>query len=473
MKKNQFYLLVPFITSLFIFAACSDHETPLLNNPSGTSPTLSDFSPQTAFIGDTITLTGKNLGTAPQALIIKFGNAPVTVVQASETSARVIVPDDIEASSVKIQLLSTTGIVSPSKDFKLKAPVIQSISPTSGYAGQKVTITGKGFSKSNLQKLKFGDKQIDAVDPGHSALALYVPDGTPVGQYAVSVTVAGLTTTATDPFNVIVRALPTFTSFSPETAFIGDVVTITGENLGTDPDALTVRFGNVDATVINSSGTSAQVVVPADIEAAAVKIRLSVPGSADISPAHDFIVKAPVIESISPTSGFGGQRVTIKGKGFRNSYHFDQISFGTTVIDKGTVHFEGNTELLFSVPDHAAAGKYNISVDILGMTAVADDQFEVIVPTLTSFTPETGSQYTSMTITGTHLKDINGGSTSVFFRDKQTGLQLTSALITQLSATEIKVIVPALVNDRPQGWTVSVSVVSSTVTAANVFQYIE
>jgi hypothetical protein len=104
---------------------------------------------------------------------------------------------------------------------------------------------------------------------------------------------------------------------------------------------------------------------------------------------------------------------------------------------------------------------------------MAADQFEVIVPTLTSFTPETGSQYTAMTITGTNLKDINGGTTSVFFRDKQTGLQLTTGLITFLTDTEIKVIVPSLVKDRPQGWTVSVSVVSSTVVAANVFNYTE
>lgn len=474
MKENPFYFLVPFVASLSIFTACDNNETPVPNSLLDNAATITDFSPQTAFIGDTVILTGKNLSTGPQSLVVNFGNVRATILKTSETSAQVIVPDDIETSSVKIQLLSTAGIVSPSKDFKLKAPVIQSISPTTGYAGQKITIKGKGFSKSPLQKqIKFGDKPVSAVDPDHSTLTLYVPDGTPVGAYTISVAVAGLTTTATESFHVVVPAVPSIASFSPQTAFIGDVVTITGENLGTDPDKLTIRFGNADATVIGAAGTSARVIVPADIEASSVKIYLSVPGGADLTPADNFTVKAPVIESISHTRGFGGQRITIKGKGFRNSYHFDQVEFGSTVIDKSTVNFTGTTELLFSVPNHAAAGKYTITVDILGMTAMAADQFEVIVPTLTSFTPETGSQYTAMTITGTNLKDINGGTTSVFFRDKQTGLQLTTGLITFLTDTEIKVIVPSLVKDRPQGWTVSVSVVSSTVVAANVFNYTE
>lgn len=66
------------------------------------------------------------------------------------------------------------------------------------------------------------------------------------------------------------------------------------------------------------------------------------------------------------------------------------------------------------------------------MTATATDQFEVIVPTITFFTPETGSQFTRMTITGANFKDVNGGR-----------------------------------------WTVSVSVVSGTAIAANVFNYTE
>lgn len=472
MKRSYSHVVLQLLFCLSLLAACSsDHDEPTPNPNNGNTPgkdvALLSFSPQTAFIGDTITVEGKNLGTNPQWLSFKFGNVPATVTEASGTSAKIIVPDELEGSSMKIQLLSTKGLIAADKDFKLKAPVIESFSPASGFVGQRVVIKGRGFSKyASFRKVTLGDRTVEATTADRGELTIYIPEGTAAGKYPIAVTIAGLTAVTSEMFNVVV---PEFTGFAPRTAFIGDTVTITGRGLGVDPDALSIRFGDVDARVVSVSETVAKVIVPDDIAEASVKIRLFVTGVADIISAEDFILKAPVIESISHVVGLPGQLIRIKGKGFRNSYKFDQISFGETFMKANSIT-PGNTELIMHVPNKTAAGKYTVAVRVLGMTATAPDQFEVRVPTITSFTPNSGTQLTTITITGTNFKDPNGGNTGVVFSDFNTSLNTRAAYIISLTSTEIKVDVPEL----PKGtWKITVMVLGGSVTAAEPFTYTE
>jgi hypothetical protein len=473
MKKVQF-LFVQAAVCLLLLAACGGDNDDLSTNPDGVS--FSDFSPATAFIGDEITIHGNNLGTNPHALIVTFGDVVANVVRVDGTSATVIVPDDIEASSVGLEVRVNLASLKSAKAFTLKAPLIESISPTSVLPGQEVVIKGKGFRNSQkFEQVKFGNTILkgESVDPGNTELNLYVPaDATP-GKYAVSVTVAGLTTTATDL--VEVTGSPVFSGFSPATAFIGDEITLIGENFGTDPNRLAVSFGGVDATVVSVDRTTAKVIVPDDIEASSVQIRISIPGEELLTSANNFILKAPVIESLSLTRGYSGLLVKIIGKGFRNSYRFEQVAFGKKVIEGGSVAEPGHNELLVSVPDRLAAGKYPVTVTIAGMTATAPEPFEVIVPSVTSFTPASASRYATVTITGTNFIDENytgnkGGNTSVSFSDFATGLNSRSGLVTSITDMQITVAVPQL---RPGTYKVTVSVQASYVSAEAVFTYEE
>lgn len=251
---------------------------------------------------------------------------------------------------------------------------------------------------------------------------------------------------------------PTFTDFSPVTAFIGDTITITGTNLGTSSTAINVTFGSVGATVVSASNTTVKVIVPNDIEQASSKIQLTV-NSTTVTSDKTFTLKAPVIESISYTKGFPGQTIKIKGKGFRNSYKFNQVTFGTAAIDKGSVT-PGNTDLTIHVPGKALAGKYAISVTVAGMTATANDSFSVITPSIQSVSPNSGDGFAVVTIIGDNLKDDNGGSTSVFFSDWQTGLNTKALYLQSVSNNQIKVQLPNL---QAGSYKVSVMVVSGTV----------
>ncbi|MCD9018803.1 IPT/TIG domain-containing protein [Parachryseolinea silvisoli] len=109
------------------------------------------------------------------------------------------------------------------------------------------------------------------------------------------------------------------------------------------------------------------------------------------------------------------------------------------------------------------------------MTATAPESFEVIVPSVTSFTPSSGSQYATMTITGTNFIDKNytgnkGGNTSVSFSDFATGLNSRTGLVTSITDTQITVIVPQL---WPGTYKVTVGVQASYVSAEAAFTYEE
>ncbi|SEW25946.1 IPT/TIG domain-containing protein [Chitinophaga sp. YR573] len=429
MKKRGSFVLVLIYTLTFIGCSKKDNVNP--QTPDNDPSTL------TAFTGDTITIAGKNLGTDIRTLMVKFGAVQANIIGISDTSARIVVPDDIAEAAVKIHLFSANNeFVS---NFKLKAPVIRSVSPNAGSIGQQITITGNGFSKS--KQISFGDKLVNAIYQSNSSLTIKVPDSIPTGKYAISVTVAGLKASAAELFNVIPFTPPTFTGFSPQTAFIGDTITLQGEHLGNNAEALRVLFGSIDATVVSASETAVRVVVPDEIEAASVKIKFG-SGDAQIISANDFQLKAPVIDSIDVTSGFSGQFLNIYGKGFRKSYKTDQIVFGDKSVTANTTQ-PGNSEIFMTVPGNLVAGKYPVKVTVAGMTATAPDLFEVIVPTITSFTPHSGSWNTEMIITGTNLKNINGGvSASVSFVDFATGAGTYVAYIKSANANEIKLSIP-------------------------------
>jgi hypothetical protein len=57
--------------------------------------------------------------------------------------------------------------------------------------------------------------------------------------------------------------LPTISSFNPKRGGVGTTISITGSNFGTDPGALTVRFGAVTSPVLTTTGSTLTVKVPA------------------------------------------------------------------------------------------------------------------------------------------------------------------------------------------------------------------
>lgn len=261
----------------------------------------------------------------------------------------------------------------------------------------------------------------------------------------------------------------TFMDFSPKNAYLGDTITIYGANLDKNLKLLSAAIGGVETTIINATSNSARVIIPEDLNSESVKITLNTAGqTTPFISKEDFHLNAPIINSISYTKGFAGQQVTIKGKGFRNSYHIGQLSFNGQDIDASVTNI-GHAELSMTIPTGLPSGKYPISVTIAGLKATASSLFEVIVPTITAITPTTGFQNTKMTITGTNLKDIYGKETIVSFKDAEVTTVSVMGTVLTSEENKIEVNVPRLVEGHT--YTVRVLVVRSAVVAETTFTY--
>jgi hypothetical protein len=263
----------------------------------------------------------------------------------------------------------------------------------------------------------------------------------------------------TDSTNTPPKAKPVFTDFAPSNAFIGDTITLTGANFETNTYNNTVLFGAVAASVISASTTQLQVVVPDDIEEAKTKIQLTI-GDTTLTVNKDFSVKAPVIESVTPTVGFARQQIQIKGKGFRKSYKFDQVALGTYNVEKSAI-FPGHTKLLVPVPDNLKAGQYPINVTVAGMTVTATDQFLKLEPVIQSLSATTALRGSELIIKGENFIDPNGSTTQIFLFDWQTNaLSTYPPAVVAISNNEIKIKLLAM---KAGDYKVTVRVVGSMV----------
>jgi hypothetical protein len=209
-------------------------------------------------------------------------------------------------------------------------------------------------------------------------------------------------------------APPTVTSFTPDTAYFGTPVTITGANLDR---VSSVTFGGTPAAsfVINSA-TSITAVVDSGGTGS-----VSVSNGIDTASLNGFVFlnrQAPTITAFTPTSAKPGGTVTITGTNFvgvaavefgeRLAATFTVVSPTTivAVIGSGT---SGNVTVLTT----------NGTASLSGFVFVGANSTTSSWPTITSFSPASGSQGTTITIEGSGLGNVNavsfGGVASASF----------------------------------------------------------
>jgi hypothetical protein len=235
---------------------------------------------------------------------------------------------------------------------------------------------------------------------------------------------------------------PTIYSFSPVAAGTSVSVTIQGANFS---GATAVSFGGVPATsfnVVNSSTITAIVGAGAsgDVGVSNQYGTNKLPGFTFTSP--------PVISSFTPTEAGSGTKVTIMGSYFSGA---TSVNFGGVAVSSFTVV---NSNKIEAIINTGATGNVTV-VNPYGSGSLPGFIY-VPPPTITSFTPGSGSAGTSLTITGTNLTDAS----SV----KIGGVEASS--FTVVSSTTIN----AVVADGGNG-SVSVVTKGGTALSTQVFSF--
>jgi hypothetical protein len=381
--------------------------------------TLMSFTPVQGPVGTVVTITGTNLDIATGARFQGGRDSGITLM--SPTSVRTTVPAG--AVTGPISVLSRAGNPTSTGVFKV-TPVITSLMPDDGVVGTLVTIVGSSFT--NASAVRFGTIAVPATDftvVNDTTITATVPSAAVTA--AVSVTTPGGSATSPAPF-VVIKA-PTLTSFTPAVGAEGTIVTLTGTNLAS---VTSVSFKGASVPRVNASpvtvlsATSLRVTVPAG--ATTGRLGLVNPAGS-VTSSTDFRV-APQIVSITPAQALPGATVTITGTTLTDA---SSLKFGAVAQPIFTVAANGSA-ITTTVPTTAVTAKITITTP--AATAMSPADFVVIrTPTIASFTPTAGPIGTIVTITGTNLTSV----TDVAFN----GVNASS--VTVLSATSLKVVVPA------------------------------
>ena len=237
-------------------------------------------------------------------------------------------------------------------------PTVSSFTPSSGWPGSSVTISGSAFTTAT--SVTFNNAAATVTVNSDSQITATVPPGATTGP--ISVTTPSGTGTSPASFAVTAQPAPAITGVSPSSATIGSSITISGSAF---TGATSVTFNGAAATFTVASDTKITTTVPSG--ALTGPITVTTPYGISTSPASFGVL--PAVSSFSPTSGKTGTIVTISGSAFTGA---TSVTFNGAAA---TFTVNSGSQITATVPAGATTGP--IAVTTAGGTGASQASFSV------------------------------------------------------------------------------------------------
>jgi hypothetical protein len=213
----------------------------------------------------------------------------------------------------------------------------------------------------------------------------------------------------------------TLTSFTPVTATVGQVITITGTGFN---GVLNVVVGGVVQTAytVNSATKITVTLETGTYTGSDVVVETQSLGTATLS-GFTFVAPLPTITSFAPATQFGGSVVTIIGTNFLgvSAVKFGSVNAASFVVDS-------DTQITATL---GSGGSGTVSVTTLyGTATLAGFTYVIANPVLTGFAPALATAGTQVVITGINFTgttsvQVNGVSVHAFVVDSATQITAT------------------------------------------------
>jgi hypothetical protein len=297
---------------------------------------------------------------------------------------------------------------------------IYSITPASGKTGDTITIQGANFS--GITSVSFG---------GVAASSFLVVDPTTIKAVVANGTTGDVVAkTSNDSAHIsgfTYLGPPVLTSFSPAFGGTGDTILITGINF---LDFDTVRFGGTPAAIFFNTAPGV------------IKAVVGAGSSGNVSVTNFYgsgalpgftYYPVPAITSFTPVSGPAGTSLTITGTDFNT---VSAVSVGGLPVVSYNV---SSPTTITAIVAEGVTGRIRVTTP--GGTGISSSVFSFPKPSITSFTPSTGTPGSIVTIQGSNFIS-DTASDIVFFGASR-------ASVISATPNSLTVIVPPGVTYQP------------------------
>ena len=236
-------------------------------------------------------------------------------------------------------------------------PELISIIPVSGASGCTAIISGVNFAaEQSANKVFLDGQEAQVVSSSKNRIQIVTPEHAD-GKVDVKVSVNGKEVSGLD-FTYVTLADPEIkiTALRPSFGFVGDNVTILGENFSDEVADMSVTFDGVKANILTTSSSALSVTAP---EHARGRVTVEVKNGAKTAVA-EFTYVELMVEKSTPSEGGAGTIVTIYGEGFSEELANNVVMVGEQVL---TVTESTATTLKVEMPA-LGTGTYTFTVKV-------------------------------------------------------------------------------------------------------------
>ncbi|XP_041664378.1 fibrocystin-L-like [Cheilinus undulatus] len=304
------------------------------------TPVLTGISPSQGSNGLGTLLTVTGTGFINESADIFVGNARCHVEQTTATTQVCRLGSSSAGTyPVSLSFQSLGNASTPEgKIFNFTYQTgISSFSPLSGSLAGGTLLTVKGYGFSQDATVTVGGEECKIVDGSDTELKCRTPPGS--GSKNVVVKEGSTTLTASSSFTYDGDLTPQISGMSPNSVNVtgGQVLTVTGSNLGGQDNDSMVLVGAKECTIVEWTATKIQCTLPA-LPPGSYKVYVQVgnngypQASNGVNTNIKYILE---IHNVSPTAGslFGGTRLTISGSGFSTYAPENKVSVGEAECD--------------------------------------------------------------------------------------------------------------------------------------------
>ncbi|MBU8899829.1 IPT/TIG domain-containing protein [Corallococcus sp. M34] len=367
---------------------------------SDAAPRIDGFSPASGGRGTAVTLTGAGFtGTTK----VSFGNTPAASFEVS-SDAQLIAYVPNNAPSGVLHVSNSRDSARSLESFQyVTPPSISRIKPTTGKAGDTITLDGTGLASAT--RVRFGqlstaEAAIQVKGAGDQApLVVTVPPGAVTGNILVD-TPSGKARSS-DTFEVKPQRAPEVTGFSPNSGGAGTQLTLQGSGF-TGTTAVSVGKVSVARYEVHSDTE-----LMAVLSSATVTDALVVTNSLGAGHSKQVFTVPLSVTGFSPGHGVAGTAIQLTGCGFTQ---VQRVSFGDSAM-RASFSVQSDTKLTAYVPAGAVSGLLQVATNDLAV--VTSDTFAVessAKPVIQSLSPTSGPAGTLVTVEGSGFTGVTGVS---------------------------------------------------------------